>query len=736
MFFRALMRTVLRVLFRVEVRGLDHYAAAGERVLTVINPSSLLDAVLIGTLLPDRMTLIVNANLMRKWWMRPILAVADTVELDFESSISTRGLIQAVQKHKRCMVFHDELFYNGPHFMRILEATGLIADKSQATILPVHIDGAQYSHFSYFRHKVRLHWFPKVTLTVLPPQSIEGSAEESARERRKRVANQLYQVMCELRYRSARIDQNILQAFCDAVAIYGRSYIIAEDQDRITLKYGPMLTKVQALGRTLGRELKKESRVGFLLPNSLAGAVCFFALHVREKVPAMLNFTAGIPSVLAACSTVQLRSIVTSRKFLKLADLGALEQALLQAGLRLIYLEDVAAAMPLRDKISGALASLWRWTPKTSPEKPVAILFTSGSEGLPKAVFMSHRNARANHEQLFSVITITAGDRFFNCLPMFHTFGLGVGTLLPLVSGMRVFLYPSPLHYRMVPQLFYESLSTVICGTDTFFAGYARYGEPYDFFNARYVIAGAEKLRESTAHTWKERYGVSILEGYGATETSPVISVNTPARTRPTSVGGLLPGMEFKLKPVPGVDDAGVLWVRGDNVMLGYMYAERPGLLEAPSDTELRQELQNTQASLSENEVQTQVQGWYNTGDIVHVDTENVIFIKGRAKRFAKVGGEMISLAAVEQALQEIWPDTLFGVVAVPDPRKGEQLVLIIEAENISPGQIATFFARRGYSPLWTPKRILSVKQVPLLGAGKFDYTVAKEMAQQAYQAG
>ncbi len=716
----AITRALIKICYRVELKGRENYAAAGERVLMVINPGSLLDPILIGTMLPDRVTLAVDSRLARKWWMRLILSMVDHILVDFSSPTATLALVRAIETHKRCMVFHEGRFQNDPRFMRILEATGLIAEKARAVLLPVLIDGAAFSRFSYFRYKVRLRWFPKVTMTVLPPQKLEAPADLPPRERRRRTAVQLYSLMTELELSSITVHQNFLQRIADAVAIYGRSKIIAEDQDRVTLTYGDLTTKAQALGRGLGRLLEGEKNVGFMLPTSLPGVVGFLALHVARKVPAMINFTSGTSSVLSGCRTVELKSILTARKFIEIAELQPLEAALRDAGLRLIYMEDVAASLRLGEKIGGLAASLRGWAPDTPATDPVAILFTSGTEGQPKAVFMSHVNLNFNREQVLRVVNITAADRFFNCLPMFHTFGLGIGTLLPLASGIRVTLYPSPLHYRIVPQLFYDTLSTIICGTDTFFSGYARYGQPYDFFNARLVIAGAEKLRDATRAIWMDRYRVNMIEGYGATETSPVVSVNTPANTRPGSVGRLLPGMECRVKPVEGMKSAegenqGVLWVKGGNVMLGYMHSSAPGVLEPPADPDREG---------------PDALNWYETGDIVHVDEENFIYIKGRAKRFAKIGGEMVSLAAVENALSDLWPDTPLGVVAVPDSRKGEQLVLVIEGKDFTTGRIAAHFASVGLPALWTPKRILSVAKLPMLGSGKFDYNTAKALAE------
>ena len=400
-----------------------------------------------------------------------------------------------------------------------------------------------------------------------------------------------------------------------------------------------------------------------------------------------------------------------------------MEQALKDAGLRLVYLEDVAKNLTLSDKLFGALGAWMRSAPSTPGTDPAAVMFTSGTEGVPKAVFLSHVNITSNRYQALSMLTVGAGDKLFNCLPMFHAFGLGICTLLPVLAGVRVFLYPSPLHYRIVPRLFYESQSTIICGTDTFCAGYARYGRPYDFCHARLVIIGAEKMRESTRSVWLEKFGVDLFEGYGATETSPLIAVNTPAYRRAGSVGRMVPGLACRLHPVPGIDEenTGVLWVKGDNVMLGYMRSAAPGVLEPPVDEDLA-------AAFAEGATSDDGAGWYDTGDIVHVDDEGFIFIRGRAKRFAKIGGEMVSLAAVEEALREIWPEAVLGVVSIPDPRKGEQLALVIDTEDVTTSRIAAHFASRGLSPLWTPKRIVSVKQAPLLGSGKFDYRKAKEL--------
>jgi acyl-[acyl-carrier-protein]-phospholipid O-acyltransferase/long-chain-fatty-acid--[acyl-carrier-protein] ligase len=228
-----------------------------------------------------------------------------------------------------------------------------------------------------------------------------------------------------------------------------------------------------------------------------------------------------------------------------------------------------------------------------------------------------------------------------------------VGVVLPLVSGVRIYLYPSPLHYRTVAELIYGVNATIMFGTDTFLNGYARVAHPYDFRSLRYILAGAEPVKEATRRIYMEKFGLRILEGYGVTETAPALALNTPMFNKFGTVGRVLPGMEARLEKVEGVEEGGRLFVRGPNVMLGYLRVERPGQLEPPNE------------------------GWHDTGDIVTIDEQGFVTIKGRAKRFAKIGGEMISLAAVETLASELWPDAASAVVAVPDARKGERLILI-----------------------------------------------------------
>jgi acyl-[acyl-carrier-protein]-phospholipid O-acyltransferase/long-chain-fatty-acid--[acyl-carrier-protein] ligase len=318
----------------------------------------------------------------------------------------------------------------------------------------------------------------------------------------------------------------------------------------------------------------------------------------------------------------------------------------------------------------------------------------------------------ANRTQLAVCIDFSARDVILNALPLFHSFGLTASTLLPLLSGMKVFFYPSPLHYRIVPEIAYDINATVMFGTNTFLAGYARFAHPYDFYSVRYVFAGAEKLHEETRKVWSEKFGVRIFEGYGATETSPVLAVNSPIYNLPGSVGQLLPGIEYQLEDVPGVDNGGRLYVKGPNVMLGYLLHDKPGELVPPV------------CELGE--------GWYDTGDIVDIDSEGYIHIRGRAKRFAKIAGEMVSLTSVEETVGQLWSDALHAVVALPDKQKGEQLVLVTEHRDAERSELLAFARSKGIGELNVPKKFVPVDKLPLMGTGKTDYPAVQKLAEEA----
>lgn len=704
---RSLMRALLGAWFRVKVEGFEHFERAGSRVLLIANHQSLLDGVLIAAFMPEKLTFAINTEMARKWWVRPLAAMVDAYPVDPTSPLAARSLIQELRRDRKVMIFPEGRITVTGGLMKVYDGPGLIADKSGAMILPIRIDGAQHSLFSYLRHKVRTRLAPQITLTILPPRRFAVSPELTGRARRHAVSDGIYQIMTGMLYQCAAKKEHLFNALLRSERENGRHLPIAEDIQRKVLSMRQLINRSYLLGQLIARELPEERYIGLMLPNSLAAVIGFFGMQSADKVPALINFTSGPAMIEAGCRAVGIRTIVTAHKFIEQANYARLTADLTAKGIRLLYLEELTVGRT-GAKLAGLCRSWFRRKARNDPDTPAAVLFTSGSEGTPKAVVLSHHNLQANRQQVLNVVAITRNDRLFNCLPMFHSFGLGMGTVMPILSGIRTFFYPSPLHYRIVAALSYDTNATILFGTDTFLSGYGRVAHPYDFFNVRFAMCGAEKLREATYRLWMDKFGVRICEGYGATEASPVISANTPMYYRYGTVGRPMPGLECRLEPVPGVTEGGRLFIRGENVMLGYMLAEQPGVLQPPPD------------------------GWYDTGDIVSIDADGFLKICGRAKRFAKIGGEMVSLGAVENLVMRCYPGAAHAVVAVDDPVKGEQLVLVTEAVAAAASTLVGYFRENGLSELWAPRKILVVKEVPRLGSGKVDYPAVRRLAGEA----
>ncbi|MCB8822662.1 AMP-binding protein [Microvirga rosea] len=504
--------------------------------------------------------------------------------------------------------------------------------------------------------------------------------------------------------------KSLFSALLDARDRFGRNKVALEDLERQPITFGRLVLGSLLLGRKLADRVGHGETVGVLLPNVQAIAVTLFGLNAFGRVPAFLNFTAGLKNLTAACEIGRIRTIVTSRRFI---EQGKLDDVLasLGEGREILYLEDVRSTITSIDKIRALLES---WFARrvhrrahVSPDDPAVVLFTSGSEGKPKGVVLSNANLVANAYQVKAHAgdVLQDDDIFFNPLPIFHSFGLTAGLLTAILNGMKSVLYPSPLHYRQIPKLIAGTRATIMLATDTFLQGYARAAGENDLASVRYVIAGAERVKEETRALWG-RHGTVILEGYGATECSPVIAVSLPDRNRPGTVGPLLPGIEPRLDPVEGVHEGGRFFVRGPNVMKGYLDPDRPGAILPPEG------------------------GWHDTGDIVGIDKAGLVSILGRAKRFAKIGGEMVSLAAIETVAQSLWPAFNHVVVALPDPRKGEQVVLITDKPDADRDALLQHARDQGFPELWVPKAIL-VSAVPVLGSGKTDYAGAVEMARR-----
>lgn len=718
------VQAILKILFRVEVKGLEHFYKAGKRVLIIANHTSFLDAALIFAFIPERLSFAIYTYYINTWWIRLVSSGVNLFPVNPTNPMATKRIIELLRTDRKCVIFPEGRISVTGALMKVYDGPGMVADKANAVILPVRIDGAQYSLFSRLGGKVRRHLFPKITITILPGQRITADPTLRGKDRRRIISNQVYDLMSGMLFETSHTNEPLFSALIDASKQHGMGRVVAEDTQRKELNYRQLLMRSFILGRALAQETHPGERVGILLPTSIAAVVSFFGLQSCQRIPAMLNFSMGAQNLMETCSLARVRIIVTSRKFV---EIGRLESAIekLSEIAKIIYLEDLREKIKLPTKLLGILSSYFpkiahrSWAKRIDPDDPAVILFTSGSEGKPKGVALSHKNMNANRFQLASLVEFTPSDVVLNVLPMFHSFGLTGGTILPILQGAKTFFYPSPLHYRIIPVIAYEIDATIFFATDTFLGNYGRAAHPYDFYALRYVVAGAEKLRPETRRLWIEKFGLQIFEAYGVTEASPALTINTRMQSKVGTVGRFLPAIEHKIKPIEGIEEGGRLFVKGPNIMLGYL-DPNTGLPVSPK---------------ADWGAGSDKKGWYDTGDIVSVDEQGYVTIKGRAKRFAKVGGEMISLVAIEEKISLFWPETHHLVLAFPDPRKGEQLVLLTTA-HISKDDLVQNLKQSGLSELAIPKRTFEVEAIPLLPTGKIDLRKATEVGEGLMESG
>ena len=705
------LRGLCRILFRVRVEGLTRDIES-DRLLVVANHESFLDGLLLGLFLPIDPVFVVHTGVANDWFFRLLLSQVDYLAVDPTSPMAMKKVIRLLETGRPVVIFPEGRITTTGSLMKVYDGPAFVAAKTGAKVLPVRLDGPSRSYFSRVSGKHPRVFFPKVRVSILPSTTIPMPDAPSAKLRRRRAGEAMRRLMQEMIFAS-RPQQTLFSALCDAADVFGKKRRVLEDMKQIEYSYNDLLKMALMLSRLVERHTAGNERVGLLLPNLAPTLGLLIGLTARRRVPAMLNYTAGVDAMQAACTAAEVRTIVTSRAFVEQAKLADKLAAL--AGIELLYLEDLRESIGLGDKLwlmAWAIHRPRAFELPTSPEEAAVVLFTSGSEGKPKGVVLPHRAILANIAQVRAVIDFSVDDKVLNALPVFHSFGLTAGALLPVLTGAGLFLYPTPLHYRIIPELAYDRNCTVLFGTSTFLGNYARFAHPYDFYRLRHVIAGAEKLSDAVRATWFEKFGIRILEGYGATETAPVISVNTPMAYRGGSVGQLLPGIEATLIPVPGIDRGGLLHVRGPNVMSGYYRFEKPGELEPPS----------SEAG----------PGWYNTGDIVEMDAEGFLHIRGRVKRFAKVAGEMISLEVVEKLAVAASPAGQHGATTRTDPQRGEAILLFTTDPALSKEHLQEAARAGGLPEIAVPREIRVVEALPLLGTGKVDYVTLKKMGEAA----
>ena len=524
-------------------------------VLLIPNHTSWIDWLFLVVCLEEDWKFVVSSQSAQTSWLhRKIMLNHRTFPIDTTSPYAVKRMAEHLAGNGRLVLFAEGRISRTGTLMKLFDGTGFLLHKTHAQVITCYLRGAFRLPHSSNREEKK--WFPRVTAhfgAVQQPPRLEHLSTAKARAQMTgwlRDAMVRQQFETEMAFGPRTIPEAIV-----AAARLRPGHIVLSDVTT-KLSYRRLLAGASLLARQFEKRLVREQpRVGVLLPNVNATPVVLLSLWSLGKVPALLNYSTGPATMLACAQLAGLKQIITSRAFLERARLKL--DLLTAAGLELIHLEDVRANISGGQKIFEMLRT--HFIPHSAFRAPhseaAVILFTSGSEGMPKGVELTHTNLLANIRQMLAVCDMQDWDRIFTALPLFHSFGLTVGTLLPLVRGNHVFLYPSPLHYRVVPNAVYDRDCTIMFGTNTFLNGYARKAHALDFRSVRYLFAGAEKLQEATATLWAQKFGVRILEGYGATECSPCLTACTPLVPKHGSAGRFLPGIEHRLEPVEGVSE-------------------------------------------------------------------------------------------------------------------------------------------------------------------------------------
>jgi acyl-[acyl-carrier-protein]-phospholipid O-acyltransferase/long-chain-fatty-acid--[acyl-carrier-protein] ligase len=703
---RTLLRWLLRALLRVRLEG-DLGALEGGRRLVVANHDSLFDAVLLGLFLPGNPTVVATPESLRHPLVRLFKGAIRFIVLDPAAPLALKRLIRQVQKGEIVAIFPQGRVSTTGTIMKIYDSAGIIAARSDAQIIPVHIAGTRYSRLSGVGGAYPRRWFPRVVLTVLPPVKLPAMQQLPVAGRRRRLADEMLKIMQGMMF-DARPRQTLFEAFVGAVELYGRSTVIIEDARLQPESYGSLLKTALALARLTAPVTTRGEIVGVMLPNTTTTVGLIFGLTAMRRVAAMLNYSAGPEAMHAACVAAGIRTVITSRRFIEVGRLDASVRAL--HGIDLVYLEDLRARLGLADKlwILRAMRRPRALTPPQDSRDTAIVLFTSGSEARPKGVAISHDAMLANMAQMRAVIDFGPNDKYLNALPMYHIYGLTACTLMPLISGTKLFLYTTPLHYRLIPEYAYTRDCTYVFGTSTFLGHYARQAHEYDFYRVRVVVSGGEKLNPEVEQLWSRKFGLRIMEGYGATECGPTLALNTPLAYREGTVGRFLPRIESRVVPVSGIERGGALHVRSPHLMSGYYFFEQPGVLHPP----------RSEIGL----------GWYNTGDVVDVDADGYVTILGRVKRFAKVAGEMVPLELVERIAYAASGDHKHAATVEQISGSGESTVLFTTDAGLDRLTLVKAARQIGAQDLAVARRIVKVASLPLLGSGKTDYVTLDRM--------
>ncbi len=735
---RILVTILLKRRYRIEILGFDKLPSSGP-VLLLGNHISWIDWALVQIACPRQIHFVMQRQIYNRWYLKPFMKLFGIIPI---ASGASRGSLKAInemllQGEVVCLFPEGAISRNG-HLGKFLAGYERTIEGVNGVIIPFYLRGLWGSAFSRSSEKLR-----EIRTTGLKRDLIVAFGDPLPLSTK---ADTLKQKVFELS--SSAWDQytqglDALPTAWIKTAKRESSKNFVADSEAEPISYRRTLAATLAFSQVIGKQAR-EQNIGLILPASSAALITNMAVLINGKTCVNLNYTAATTAVKGSIASAELRSVYTARRFVKKLQQRGIDTEAMLDGLNIIYLEDLKAGLP-KWRLLLALASTYLpasliallWVKSRQLNDPAAILFSSGSEGTPKGIVLSHRNILGNSKQISDVLNFREDDVIVGCLPPFHSFGLTVTTMMPMIEGLPVVCHPDPTDVLNVAKAICRQRATILLGTATFLRLYARNKRISSLMleSLRVVIAGAEKLPESVRLSFQAKFNINILEGYGATETTPVASCNIPDQldsnywqvqkgNAPGSVGMPLPGSSVRivdpvsLQTLPTGED-GLIMIAGTQVMLGYL---------------------NNPEKTADVIVELDGQRWYKSGDKGHVSEDGFLFIVDRYSRFAKVGGEMISLGAVEQVVKSIICDADgnepfdSAAVNVPDEKKGEKVLLLVAGDT----EFATHFdasALRqqlidgGINSLMLPGAIYCVDDIPKLGSGKVDFKSLSKMA-------
>jgi acyl-[acyl-carrier-protein]-phospholipid O-acyltransferase/long-chain-fatty-acid--[acyl-carrier-protein] ligase len=719
---RLLLWMLTHTLYRLDVAGRERVPARGGALL-VPNHVSMADAVLLIAALDRPVRFLMFKGSYDHPLVKPFAKILGVIPISSDQGPremihSLRRATQALQDGELVCIFPEGQMTRIGQMMPFRRGMERIIKGVDVPIVPVNLDGVWGSIFSFaggrFLWKLPRHLPYPVRVTFGAPLPSTSTAQE-ARQAVQDLGAEAFE-------RRKHLMKPLPRTFLYTARRHPFRFAMADGQTP-KLTFFAVLARTLFLARRLRKTWQDQEMVGVLLPPSIPGALVNFAAMLMGKVPVNLNYTASNETLESCAKQCNLKTVITARAFL--------ERVHVTPPAETIFLEDLAQKPRFGERLGAALAFflpsrlIEKYAGaerKTTLEDIATIIFSSGSTGEPKGVVLTHYNVAANVEQLNQVFLLHSNDRIMGILPFFHSFGF-TGTLcLPAATGIGVVFHPNPLDSRVIGALVNKYAVTMLLATPTFLNAYTRRCEPEQFGSLRFVMAGAEKLPERISQAFEDRFGIRPLEGYGCTECSPAVTVNTidfraasfrQVGAKRGSIGHPLPGMSVKIvdpetqQPL-GVNQAGLLFVRGPNVMQGY--------LNQP---------EKTAAVLRD--------GWYNTGDIAMLDEDGFLRVTDRLSRFSKIGGEMVPHIKVEDKLHELAKATeqVFVVTAVPDERKGERLMVLHTLPEDKLKETLELLAKCDLPALWRPRpdQFLHVEKLPYLGTGKLDLRKARELA-------